>query len=338
MLTVPVPMKAHLNPAVLIGIDLFARRADHHRGLNSPDTRAARAYGRAVWQVGRHGLKLVAVGAALLVRCLFFQNLGLLALMMHAEQEPIAVQGRIGVERQAKTSTSDKLADNTFAMGLLLVDLVGFQSILGATQALIQIVIVAGPGVVLQAWRRCVAGLAEQAMLGAAKVVVVTGDGIHANLAAWGELEDDGLADHLNVVAQLEGGAFQGPEGPAVVTNHQDMPVFPVLKVIMNTFVAQQSLKEIQLRFIVLDTIRPGLIGASQLKTIAGRIESGFGQQLLQDLGSGQVLENAQIMAQPQPIEARGEMNSIISPTAAGLELNGSPDGAMYQARFLQWA
>src|SRR5690606_41624911 len=99
MLTVPVPMKAHLNPAVLIGIDLFARRADHHRGLNSPDTRAARAYGRAVWQVGRHGLKLVAVGAALLVWCLFFQNLGLFALMMHAEQEPIAVQGGIGVVR-----------------------------------------------------------------------------------------------------------------------------------------------------------------------------------------------------------------------------------------------
>src|SRR5690606_5995370 len=232
----------------------------------------------------------------------------------------------------------DKLADNTFAMGLLLVDLVGFQSILGATLSLIQIVIVAGPGVVLQAWRRCVAGLAEQAMLGAAKVVVVTGDGIHANLAAWGELEDDGLTDHLNVVAQLEGGAFQGAEGPAVVTNHQDMSVFPVLKVIMNPFFAQQSLNEIQLRFIVLDTIRPGLIGASQLKTIAGRIESGFGQQLLQDLGSGQVLENAQIMAQPQPIEARSEMNSIISPTAAGLELNGSPDGAMYQAGRLQKA
>src|SRR5690606_15914325 len=127
MLTVPVPMKAHLNPAVLIGIDLFARRADHHRGLNSPDTRAARAYGRAVWQVGRHGLKLVAVGAALLVWSLFFQHLGLFALVMHAEKEPITVQGRIGVERQAKTSTSDKLADNTFAMGLVLVGLVGCQ-------------------------------------------------------------------------------------------------------------------------------------------------------------------------------------------------------------------
>src|SRR5690606_15209580 len=239
---------------------------------------------------------------------------------------------------QLEAGARCQLADDALPPGLMLFDLTGFQQIPDPALALVQVPVFAGPGVIFLAGSGSRAGLAQQTVLRAAEVIIVAGNGIHGHLAAGGKLEDDGLTDHLNVIAQLEGGAFQGPEGPAVVTNHQDMPVFPVLKVIMNPFFAQQSLNEIQLRFIVLDTIRPGLIGASQLKTIAGRIESGFGQQLLQDLGSGQVLENAQIMAQPQPIEARSEMNSIISPTAAGLELNGSPDGAMYQAGRLQKA
>src|SRR5262249_46303571 len=100
VLAVAVPVELHLDAAVLVGMDLLARRPGHDRGLRALHDRPPRAPERTEGNIGRNARKLVAIARPVLgLRDLLVgQRLRLLTAVLDRDQKVPAVEVRMVLE------------------------------------------------------------------------------------------------------------------------------------------------------------------------------------------------------------------------------------------------
>jgi len=210
-----VPMELHLDPAVLVGVDLFSGRAGNHRGLAAQRPRLGVFQGGAEEHLPGGGEKAVAVALLEAVARIavaadrFLQHLGLLAFVADLGQQPEVIPFLARVIGQFKKMPADQSRFIAPAFGLQVVGAMAFQSVLAEEFA--PGTVGEAPGIVVILQFRfldlgfgLIGGLHLQARL--FEVVVTPGDTIGARLDPDLESLDHRIVRHQPAALHVGGG------------------------------------------------------------------------------------------------------------------------------------
>src|ERR1017187_6925151 len=312
-----VPMKLHLDAAVLVGVDLFPRRADHHGGLGPLHDRFRNLARRPKGDILRNANDLVGIGL----------GRGLLArierahgcIVMHACENVSIVQIAPIVVRQAKTIAGGEGAAGAGAVrdevrGFLLLHAqlsellaIGF----GGVCARIVVDLILGQAARTRyavdvcherSGRRFVIVVIESVLARPEFLLhIPLGDGIRLLLAAGASIVDD----FRYTRAILMDGRR--------IPQHKGVLVLVVLEKVKNAVLFHQAGDEVEIGFAILNAILAGRVAALQ------RIFEVFEPQSLEDLGDDighrHLLKNAAIRGARQEPEPGNQFGAVMCKT-----------------------
>jgi hypothetical protein len=311
-----VPVELHLHAPVLVGIDLLALGADHGGGLQAAHDGAERD-GLGAERLGALGdREFVAV--AELPRGVLVEHLRLITGVADLNDAIVAVEivARVADQLQGVPGRDARAIAAARAGPALRLE--GLEAQLGLHLALVRAGV---PGVLILA--RILIDLELGAGLGRLRGLHGEPRLVQVEVAERDLTRAHALAEaklcHVLAVRDHASGRIEPQRGrpgdrrvrPGVVGHHEHVLVGAVLEEVEDAVLLHQTGDESEVGFAVLHAVVARGVLAEQVEAKALGRETGPRQHLLQDVGGGEVLKDAAVMAVLQAPDPRHELGLV---------------------------
>ena len=304
-LAVAVPVEDHFDPAIFVGVDLFALGTRHDGGLAAVDRRPCRLLRGAVGDFGRETVEVRIVGEAFAGGALA-EHLGLAAGVCHLGQQAALVEVVAVVLVQGEVVAGLEAHAVAIALAAFAGRLQGLQVDLGALPTQVRVVVAARVAVDLQVAIHPGAGVALQVEVGFFEVIVAVGDRAGAVFQAVHVGED------VVLIGRGAGGAVvdeprvagDGREDIVVVAHHQDVVLLAVFEEEADPLLFEQAADEVELRLPVLHAVVTDRVAFAQHEAVVFPREARLSEDLFDNLLDIHVLKNpavAAVLQIPEP-------------------------------------
>ncbi|MCY1480109.1 hypothetical protein D9M68_135630 [compost metagenome] len=317
-LVMPVPVEVHLDPAVLVGPDLFAAGPDHQRSLRTLDDGPWRGGLRAEGLAGVHAVQFALELLGQIVQA------GLVGVLMDAitgaDHQILAVLVGALVATEFEQVSRAQATGVAAQLHALELGVDGFDA--GARIVLAVLALHVFAGVVVQRVVGVAVGARHrgahlQARRRALEVVIVQRQGAGLHLAGQLPVEEVIALAHLQVrrVVGHRGVAVDAGVGAIGVGEHQHVAVLLVAEVVVDAFLLHQPTDEVEAALAVLHAVFPLAVAGAQAVLEIG--EAQVAEDLLDDVRHRAVLEDAAVRGpreQPEP----GAQHHLVAGELAG--------------------